>query len=193
LILHVWESGEATLFFVRGHAREESFFNVPGRAASVAFIIEWKPVMEGASNKDRIIKAVQETADELEYMVYEASVVLRGENSRVIVKIDHLRGISHQDCEMFSRSLARRLDSMDVLPNYSLEISSPGLDRKIRTVEEYRRFTGAPVKIVFHDGDMKKAIKGTISAVSKGSVDIQSEEGDRTIEFSAIVSANLSY
>ena len=181
------------LSFLYAGTRGKKVFCVPGCTAPGVVIIEWKPVMEGASNKDRIIRAVQETADELEYMVYEASVVLRGENSRVIVKIDHLRGISHQDCEMFSRSLARRLDSMDVLPNYSLEISSPGLDRKIRTVEEYRRFTGAPVKIVFHDGDMKKAIKGTISAVSKDSVDIQSEEGDRTIEFSAIVSANLSY
>lgn len=149
--------------------------------------------MEGVSNKDRIIRAVQDTADELDYMVYDASVLLRGENSRVIVKIDHLRGITLQDCEIFSRSLARRLDSMEVLPNYSLEVSSPGLDRKIRDIEEYKRFSGSPVKIVYMDGDTKKAIKGTIVRVTTGSVEIQSEEGDRTIGFAEIVSANLSY
>ena len=149
--------------------------------------------MEAVSVKDRIINTVQESADELGYMVYEASVLMRGENSRVIVKIDHLRGISHQDCEIFSRGLARRLDSMEVLPNYSLEVSSPGLDRKIRNIEEYKRFSGAPVKIVYRDKEMKKAIRGTIGAVMPGSVEILSEEGDRTIGFSDIVSANLSY
>lgn len=149
--------------------------------------------MEVVSVKDRIINTVLETAGELGYMVYEASVLIRGENSRVIVKIDHLRGISLQDCEIFSRGLARRLDSMEVLPNYSLEVSSPGLDRKIRNIEEYRRFSGAPVKIVYLDNEMKKAIRGTIGAVQPGSVEIISEEGDRTIGFSDIVSANLSY
>ena len=149
--------------------------------------------MEVVSVKDRIINTVLETAGELGYMVYEASVLIRGENSRVIVKIDHLRGISLQDCEIFSRGLARRLDSMEVLPNYSLEVSSPGLDRKIRNIEEYRRFSGAPVKIVYLDNGMKKAIRGTIGAVQPGSVEIISEEGDRTIGFSDIVSANLSY
>lgn len=149
--------------------------------------------MEVVSVKDRIINTVLETAGELGYMVYEASVLIRGENSRVIVKIDHLRGISLQDCEIFSRGLARRLDSMEVLPNYSLEVSSPGLDRKIRNIEEYSRFSGAPVKIVYLDNGMKKAIRGTIGAVQPGSVEIISEEGDRTIGFSDIVSANLSY
>lgn len=149
--------------------------------------------MEVVSVKDRIINTVEETAGELGYMIYEASVLIRGENSRVIVKIDHLRGISHQDCEIFSRGLARRLDSMEVLPNYSLEVSSPGLDRKIRNIEEYRRFSGAPVKIVYLDNEMKKAIRGTIGSVLPGSVEIISEEGDRTIGFSEIVSANLLY
>ena len=149
--------------------------------------------MEVVSVKDRIINTVQEAAGELGYIVYEASVLIRGENSRVVVKIDHLRGISLQDCEIFSRGLARRLDSMEVLPNYSLEVSSPGLDRKIRNIEEYRRFSGAPVKIVYLDNETKKAIKGTIGAVLPGSVEIISGEGDRMIGFSDIVSANLSY
>jgi len=149
--------------------------------------------MEAASVKDRIVGAVGDTADELGYMVYDVSVLIRGENSKLIVKIDHLRGISHQDCEQFSRGLAHRLDGMEVLPNYSLEVSSPGLDRKIRTAEEYRRFSGAPVKIVYDEGDMRKAVRGVIGDICTDAVTVKSEEGDVTIEFSRIVGANLSY
>ncbi len=149
--------------------------------------------MEAASVKDRVIGAVEDTADDLGYMVYDISVLIRGENSKLIVKIDHLRGISHQDCELFSVDLSRRLDGMELLPNYSLEVSSPGLDRKIRTIEEYRRFSGAPAKIVYEEGDMRKAVRGFIVDIGDDAVTVKSEEGAVTIEFSRIVGANLAY
>lgn len=149
--------------------------------------------MDAVTGKERILKAVHDTAEELGYLVYDASIVFRGEDSKVIVKIDHQRGISHRDCEQYSRRLAALLDDMKVLPNYSLEVSSPGLDRKVRTPEEFIRFAGAPVKIVYMDEGAKKTAKGTIGAVTAEGFSVSTESGEIAIAFSNVVSANLAY
>ncbi len=149
--------------------------------------------MDAVTGKERILQAVHDAAKELGYLVYDASIVFRGENSRVIVKIDHLRGISHRDCEQYSRRLAAMLDDMKVLPNYSLEVSSPGLDRKVRTPEEFIRFAGAPVKIVYMDNGVKKTIKGAIGAVTADEISVSTERGEIAIAFSKVVNANLAY
>jgi ribosome maturation factor RimP len=62
---------------------------------------------------------------------------------------DHLAGITHGDCEVFSRDFGTVLDVEDLIPGaeYTLEVSSPGLDRKLHGVDDYRRFSGMLVKL----------------------------------------------
>ena len=65
------------------------------------------------------------------------------------VPVAQLSGITHGDCERFSRDFGTALDVEDLVPGaeYLLEASSPGLDRKLRTLEEFRRFHGQLCKI----------------------------------------------
>ena len=62
---------------------------------------------------------------------------------------EQLSGVTHDDCTAFSRDFGTLLDVEDVIPGteYTLEVSSPGLDRKLRTVADFRRFTGSLVKL----------------------------------------------
>ena len=143
--------------------------------------------------KERISRLVGEAADRLGYMVYEFSVFPKGENSQIIVKIDSLAGISHQDCENYSRELTGRLDEEEIFPNYSLEVSSPGLHREVRNREEFIRFAGAPVKIVYRQGEGNTFVKGTIGDVTGTTVTVSSERGDITVPFDIIVSSHLDY
>ena len=110
--------------------------------------------------KDEIQKILKKTADETGYTVYESSIYLKGENSKITVKIDSLNPVSHGDCELFSARLSANLDESGILPNYFLEISSPGLDRKLRNIDELVRFVNSPVKIVYADGDINRVIQG---------------------------------
>lgn len=143
--------------------------------------------------KERISDLVQETAARLGYMVYESSILFKGENSQIHVKIDSLAGISHNDCENFSRELSARLDSDDILPNYSLEVSSPGLNRLLRSGEEFRRFAGAPVKVVYDEGAERRVAKGTVASADDAAVTVATEKGAIAISYKAITSANLDY
>ncbi|MBN2158175.1 MAG: hypothetical protein JW807_02180 [Spirochaetes bacterium] len=144
-------------------------------------------------SKERISGLIQEAASRLGYMVYESGVLLKGENSKIIVKIDSPAGISHLDCEKYSRELTGMLDGDEALPNYSLEVSSPGLNRRLRNAGEFGRFTGAPVKVVYDEGGVRKVVKGAIGDAASAAVTVAGEKGDITISYDMIVSANLDY
>ncbi len=62
---------------------------------------------------------------------------------------DRLAGITHGDCEVFSRDFGTVLDVEDLIPGaeYTLEVSSPGLDRKLHGVDDFRRFAGMLAKV----------------------------------------------
>lgn len=65
------------------------------------------------------------------------------------VSVDQLAGITVEDCQGFSDDFGTVLDVEDLVPgaDYTLEVSSPGLDRMLRTREEYQRFAGNLVKL----------------------------------------------
>jgi ribosome maturation factor RimP len=65
------------------------------------------------------------------------------------LSVDQLSGVTHEDCEAFSRDFGTLLDVEELVTGgeYTLEASSPGLDRKLRTAEEFERFAGCLVKV----------------------------------------------
>jgi ribosome maturation factor RimP len=61
---------------------------------------------------------------------------------------DPLAGVTHEDCANFSREFGTILDVEDVMPGaYTLEVSSPGLDRKLTKAADFARFTGSRMKL----------------------------------------------
>jgi ribosome maturation factor RimP len=70
--------------------------------------------------------------------------VLRGELST-----EQLSGVTHEDCERFSHDFGTLIDVEDLVPGaeYTLEVSSPGLDRKLNRPSDYERFRGSLVKL----------------------------------------------
>ena len=59
------------------------------------------------------------------------------------------QGVTHEDCANFSREFGTILDVEDVMPgSYTLEVSSPGLDRKLTKAADFARFTGSRMKLM---------------------------------------------
>ena len=65
------------------------------------------------------------------------------------VPVEMLSGVTHEDCEQFARDFGTVLDVEDLIPGaeYTLEVSSPGLERKLSKPEEFSRFCGSLVKL----------------------------------------------
>ncbi len=89
--------------------------------------------------------------------------------------------------------MGAKLDEEDILPNYSLEISSPGISRKLRSTEEFQRFIGSPAKIMFEDDGERTIIKGIIKNVIDTKIELKSDKVEIMIDFNDIIKANLEY
>jgi ribosome maturation factor RimP len=65
------------------------------------------------------------------------------------VPVETLSGVTHEDCAAFAQDFGTVLDVEDLMPGaeYTLEVSSPGLERKLHRPEDYTRFTGSLVKV----------------------------------------------
>jgi len=88
-----------------------------------------------------------------------------------------------------ARHIGDILDAEDVIPgSYNLEVSSPGLDRKLKTGEDFRRAEGEKVRIVLED-DSK--IIGTIISSKEGTVVIETEDGLEEVAVKKIVKGKI--
>lgn len=98
--------------------------------------------------RDRIRQLVTETIEGQGYELVELELKGGGKNWVLRVFIDKPAGISHKDCELVSEQLGTVLDVEDLIPfSYTLEVSSPGLERKLVKDSDYSRFEGKLAKI----------------------------------------------
>jgi ribosome maturation factor RimP len=81
--------------------------------------------------------------------VVEVEMRGTGSNRRLRIFIDKPGGVTHEDCAQLSREVGTILDVEDLVPggSYVLEVSSPGLDRKLTRPADYQRFVGSRVKL----------------------------------------------
>ena len=97
---------------------------------------------------DELAKLLEPAIERLGYELADLEVRLGGKGGLVRVFIDKPEGIDLDDCEKVSRAVSALLDVEDPVPgNYNLEVSSPGLDRKLTKVEHFQRFEGETVKV----------------------------------------------
>lgn len=73
-----------------------------------------------------------------------------GKGRMLRITVDKPEGITHEDCAAVSRDVGTILDVEDAVPGggYTLEVSSPGLDRKLSGAKDFERFTGSRVKLM---------------------------------------------
>jgi ribosome maturation factor RimP len=96
------------------------------------------------------------------------AAVVRGELST-----EHLSGVTHEDCERFSHDFGTVIDVEDLVPGaeYTLEVSSPGLDRSLSRPADYERFRGSLVKLqTFQPVTGNRHWQGRLAAVSEGRI-----------------------
>ena len=102
--------------------------------------------------------------------------------------------VSVEDCAAVSRDLSAVLDVEDIVPTaYTLEVSSPGLDRPLRAADDYRRFAGRQAKLVTREPvDGQTFFRGRLGGVEDGRVVIEAEDRRRhLVPIGSITRANL--
>ena len=123
-------------------------------------------------------------------------VEIKGSGKRSVVRtfIDHPGGVSLDDCERFSRRLSISLDVEDWIPSsYTLEVSSPGINRPLVKESDFKRFCGKDATVRTRTPiDGRKNFRGRIADVAVGRLELEISPGDTVkIALMDIEKANL--
>ena len=122
----------------------------------------------------------------LEYHRHPKNAVLR-------IYIDREDGVGLEDCETVSRETAALLDVEDPIKgHYNLEVSSPGLDRPLFTLEQFHRFAGQQVKVtLFAPVDGRRRFQGPIIGITEDAVRIEQDGEEVALPLTGIAKARL--
>ncbi len=143
--------------------------------------------------KENVLKIAEEVAVQENCEVVD--VELTGSPGRYMIRvyIDRNGGVTIGDCSAFSRSLGVMLDVEDPVPtSYFLEVSSPGVERVLRSRDHFRRVLGKEVKIkLVSPREGRKNLRGVIEDVSEKGVSLLVGEERIMVEYENIKKANL--
>jgi len=141
-----------------------------------------------AKTQKNIAAAVTEIitpiAAELGYDIWDVEYVREGADYYLRVTIDSEDGIGIEDCERFHHAIDAPLDESDPIEGaYHLEVSSPGIERDIRTPAHYRACTGERVCAkLFKPKDGTKVLIGTLVGISDDDKTVTITVGEQNIE-----------
>lgn len=129
----------------------------------------------------------------LGFELWDCQLHQSGSHTLLRIYIDRAEGVTLDDCTAVSREIGAILDVEDAIKNrYTLEISSPGLQRNLITLQHFQCYVGSPVKIklrVARDG--KKHFVGQIEKVADHHIFLKTEEGVMNIALNDIQRANV--
>ena len=142
---------------------------------------------------DQLDQMIQPVVEALGCELWGIEKLSMGRHSTVKIYIDSKDGINVEDCARVSRQVSSLLDVEDpVAGEYTLEVSSPGLDRRLFKLDQYLEFVGAEVKIKLsraYEGKRKYA--GQLRGVEGDEVVLGQQDDEILIPFAVIERANV--
>jgi len=129
----------------------------------------------------------------LGYELWEIEYAPRAGGGLLRLYIDRPEGISVEDCERVSRAVSSVLDEADPIPNeYTLEVSSPGLDRVLRTHAHFARFAGERVKVeMVQPIGGRKRFQGLLQNVGESEITLEMDGGTVSLPIDEIHRARV--
>ena len=126
--------------------------------------------------------------NQLGYYLWDVEYVKEGSEWYLRITIDSEDGITNDDCEVVHRAIDPVIDEHDPIENsYHLEVSSPGIERVLRTEEHIEAFAGEEVEAkLFAAIDGKKSLRGILGGIENGVVTITVGENTYEIEHKKI-------
>ena len=147
------------------------------------------------SIKDTVREAIEPTVTELGYRIWDVLYSKIGADYHLEITIDSDDGINIDDCEKVHRAIDPILDECDPIEGfYYLEVSSPGVERELRTDEHISLSVGEKVLAkLFALKNGQKSVKGILKSFEDGVVVIDGELGEVSLERAEIAKLTTVY
>ena len=133
---------------------------------------------------DRIRQVIEEKLKVMGYELYDLVHNRAGRHSALRVFVDSDAGITIADCEKVSHELSVVLDVEEFsTQSYNLEVSSPGLDRRLATEKDYKRAIGNFIHVQLSAVVAgKRELTGKLTSVTEGKIHLELEKKKKTAE-----------
>ncbi len=156
------------------------------------------PAIQDDRTLDRITELGERAAAGTGIDIVEIQLRGSGKARLLRVYIDKHGGVTHGDCELISQNLGNLLDEEDVIPgdSYTLEVSSPGVERKLSKARDFERVIGQKIRVSFREPmDGAKFCDGKLLAVADDRLDVEvlPDQTVRSIPLANVQKANLKF
>ena len=144
--------------------------------------------------RDTLAALLTPLIEGLGYELWELEYSPGRGNGFLRLYLDAAAGITLEDCERVSRAVSELLDAEDPIPGqYTLEVSSPGLERPLRTAEQFGRFVGETVFVeTVQAVEGRRRFKGALTAAGTETVEVEVDGKRLTLPISGIRKAHLA-
>ncbi len=142
-----------------------------------------------------VTELIDATIAALGLELWGVELLQQGRFSLLRVYIEREEGVTIEDCEKVSRQVSALLDVEDpIAGEYTLEVSSPGLDRPLFSIEQYEQYVGSEVNLKLRRPlDGRRKFKGQIMKVSEDVVGMLVDGTEYDLAYSEIESASIVF
>ena len=146
-------------------------------------------------DKEYIETLLKKDIKTLGYDIWGIELLGSNLNSTLRIFIDNEKGVTVEDCEKVSKHISKVIEADDTYSiNSTLEVSSPGIERKFFNKDQYVNYLGYTIKIRYRDTENQfKSIKGVLTSISEESLIIKIKDEECFIRFQEIEKANLEF
>jgi ribosome maturation factor RimP len=143
--------------------------------------------------RDQLLELIEPVVLELGYELWELEYAPRAGGALLRLYIDSNAGIGLEDCARVSRRVSELMDEADPIPvAYTLEVSSPGLDRVLRTEQHFARCIGALVRVELSTLlNGRKRFSGRLLQVQAAHITLEVDDGRVDLPIEAIHKARV--
>jgi ribosome maturation factor RimP len=152
---------------------------------------------ENSSLTNHVTLLGERAATGTQIEITEVQIRGAGKARLVRVYIDKPGGVTHGDCEMISQKLSELLDLEDAIPGdtYTLEVSSPGIERKLSKPRDFERVVGQKIKLTTLEPVAgRTSLEGKLEQFADGHLDLEIAPGNLVqIPLNQVRRANLKF
>ena len=146
-------------------------------------------------DKEYLEKLLKKDIKTLGYDIWGIELLGSSLNPTLRIFIDNESGVTVEDCEKVSKHISKVIEADDTYSiNSTLEVSSPGIERRFFNKDQYINFLGHTIKIRHRDTEQQfKSLKGVLISISENGLVIKVKDEEYFIKFQEIEKANLEF
>jgi ribosome maturation factor RimP len=148
--------------------------------------------------KKEILEIIDNVVQNTAYFVVDVNIVSVKQIPHIKLLIDSDQGIGIDECAEISRKIVAEIEAVNLLPNFEIEVSSPGVGEPLKLLRQYHKNIGRHIKVVTNDN---KILFGILEKVNEDTIEVRQEtksknkitkaEENVNIRFSDIKRANI--